>query len=137
LDVEKLNKDLANKNERIQSLQNKLANNEKNIADVNKTDNEKIAELNKKSLTLKNFIDKFKTDIQTINLDIEKKQNEIKVLDKKIKLSIDTNIGELKTQINNIGYSDELSLIIGSIFNSLFETLYGKDIANKIIKNST
>lgn len=61
-DIEKLNKDLANKNERIQSLQNKLA------------ENEKIIELNKKSETLKKMIDRFETDVININLGIEKKQ---------------------------------------------------------------
>lgn len=135
-DIEKLNKDLANKYERIQSLQNKLAENEKNIADTDNTDNEKITELNKKSGTLKNMIDRFKTDIKNINLDIDKKQKEIEVLDEKIKLETDTNISDYKTQINSINYTNELSLIISSIFNSLFETLYGKDIADKIIENS-
>ena len=135
-DIEKLNKDLDNKSERIQSLQNKLADNEKNISDTDKTDNEKILELNKKSETLKNMIDRFETDSKNISSSIETKQKQIEVLDEKIKLATDTNISDYKTQISNIDYSDELSLIIGSIFNSLFETLYGKDIADKIIKNS-
>lgn len=135
-DIEKLNKDLANKSERIQSLQNKLADNEKNISDTDKTDNEKILDLNKKSKTLKNMIGRFELDAKNINLNIEGKQKEIEVLDEKIKLATDTNISDYKTQISNINYSDELSLIISTIFKTIFEVLYGTDIANQIIEKS-
>jgi hypothetical protein len=54
-----------------------------------------------------------------------------------IKLSTDaniTNITNIKTQLNNLDYFDELSKIIGSIFKSIFEILYGKNISNKIIE---
>lgn len=135
-DIEKLNKDFANKSERILSLQNKLADSEKNIADTDNTDNEKITELNKKSETLKNLIDRFELDAKNISSSIEEKQKEIVVLDEKIKLATDTNISDYKARINGIDYTDELTSIVGSIFSSLFETLYGKDIADKIIENS-
>lgn len=79
------------------------------------------------------MIDRFETDTKNIN--IEEKQKEIDIFNKKIKLAIDIYISDYKTKISNIYYLDELSLIVSSIFNSLFETLYGKDIANKIIEN--
>lgn len=138
LEIQKLNKDLENKKERIKSLQNKLNENENeknNIDDIlNTSDNDKIIKLNEKSENFKNLIIRFENNCNKIIFDVENKQKEIEIVNKKIKDMTEQNINKLKTQINNLNYPYELYIIVQAIFYSLFETLYGNDIANQIVE---
>lgn len=133
-DIDKLNNDLTNKNNSIISLLKKLNNQEDSKLESN---NKKNIELTNKSLNLKKVINLLEKGYIIKQKDIKDKQNEIIELDRKIKLLSDSNISELKTKVDEIykiDFSDELNIIITTIFHSLFEVLYGQDIANQIIK---
>jgi chromosome segregation ATPase len=113
--------------ERINSLMNKLYID--NIDNDNLTDNERRVN------NMKETISKFKDGIEKNKEIIVQKQNEIKDLDDKINFSNEKIQIELKDEINKFKSNSvgELDSVVKIIFQSLFEIIYSKNVADKII----